>query len=429
MIRRRTAARDSIGHSATSVGTVDTTVTSLASSQGPTSIPLLTSARGAGTRQPPYRQASHISSQLASKATDRPAITRSPTPSGSDCRNIRDSASTNAAALRWVTATPFGVPVEPDVKITHASSPRPGSSGSRGGPSRPALDDEHDGLVVADDRGHAGLVEDQAGALVGVVDVDRDVRRPGQQDAQDRDVEVGGSAADPHADLVAAADAVGVQLGGELVGGLRELGVGEHAVGGIDGRLVGGLLGGGPEDVDEGARRRCQLASTQGVHPPTLVDAGEQMVTRPSGERLPRVRVAVVGLGMAGSTLACLLADRGRRRRGPRAGGRPASGRRRDLAAAHGPAGAGPAGTAGRAPRAVPRRVPGRHPHLVRAAAGRRVVRRCARLGAGPRRAPRDPVLAAALRGTPTWDPARARRAGDRCPAGGRRPRGRDASW
>ena len=136
MISRRTSASDSIGQSATSVGTVETTVTSLATSQGPTSMPLLTSARGAGTRQAPYRHASHISSQLASKATDSPAITRSPTPSGSACRNIRDSASTNAAALRWVTATPFGVPVEPEVKITHASSPSPGSSGSRGGPSR-----------------------------------------------------------------------------------------------------------------------------------------------------------------------------------------------------------------------------------------------------------------------------------------------------
>ena len=136
MISSRTSASDSVGQSATRVGTVDTTVTSLATSHGPTSIPLLTRARGAGTRQAPYRQASHISSQLASNATERPAMTRSPTPSGASWRNSLDSASTKAAALRWLTATPFGVPVEPDVKITHASSARSGSSGSRGAPSR-----------------------------------------------------------------------------------------------------------------------------------------------------------------------------------------------------------------------------------------------------------------------------------------------------
>ncbi len=112
----------SAGQRATRVGTVDTTVTSLATSQGPSSMPLRTSERGAGTRHAPYRQASHISSHDASKATDRPAITRSPGPSGCSCRNRRDSASTNAAALRCDTATPFGAPVEPDVKITHASS-------------------------------------------------------------------------------------------------------------------------------------------------------------------------------------------------------------------------------------------------------------------------------------------------------------------
>ena len=91
-------------------------------SHGPRSIPLRTSERGAGTRQAPCRQASHISSQEASKATDSPASTRSPGPIGSSCRNIRASASTKAAALRWVTATPFGVPVEPEVKMIQASS-------------------------------------------------------------------------------------------------------------------------------------------------------------------------------------------------------------------------------------------------------------------------------------------------------------------
>ncbi len=91
-------------------------------SQGPRSMPERTSDRGAGTRQAPCRQASHISSQEASKATDSPASTRSSGPIGLSAKNICASASTNAAALRWVTATPLGVPVEPEVKMIQASS-------------------------------------------------------------------------------------------------------------------------------------------------------------------------------------------------------------------------------------------------------------------------------------------------------------------
>ena len=119
----------SLGHSAASVGTVETTEMRFSTSQSPRSAPERTSERGAGTRQAPCRQASHISSQDASKATDRPASTRSRGPSGLPCRNSRASASTNAAALRWLTATPFGFPVEPDVKMIHASSSRPGRRG------------------------------------------------------------------------------------------------------------------------------------------------------------------------------------------------------------------------------------------------------------------------------------------------------------
>ena len=119
------------------MGTVETTVMSLDRNHGPRSMPDRTSDRGAGTRQAPYRQASHISSQLASKATDRPAITRSPGPRGWCCTNIRASASTNAAALRWLTATPFGVPVEPEVKMTQASSVGRGSSSTPGSASGP----------------------------------------------------------------------------------------------------------------------------------------------------------------------------------------------------------------------------------------------------------------------------------------------------
>src|SRR5689334_4003698 len=109
MISSRTRSNDFVGHSDTRVGTVETTVTSLATSHGPTSTPLRTSDRGAGTRQAPCAHASHISSHDASKATDSPAMTRSDSFNGDCWRYIRDSASTNAAAERWETATPLGV--------------------------------------------------------------------------------------------------------------------------------------------------------------------------------------------------------------------------------------------------------------------------------------------------------------------------------
>ncbi len=86
-------------------------------------MPVRTRLRGAGTRQAPWPQASHISSHEASNATDKPASTRSPGPIGLSCKNIRASASTKAAADRCETATPLGTPVEPEVKMTHASSP------------------------------------------------------------------------------------------------------------------------------------------------------------------------------------------------------------------------------------------------------------------------------------------------------------------
>jgi len=44
-------------------------------------------------------------------------------------RNSCASASTKAAAERWLTATPLGNPVEPDVKMIQASSAGVGSCG------------------------------------------------------------------------------------------------------------------------------------------------------------------------------------------------------------------------------------------------------------------------------------------------------------
>ena len=151
-------------------------------------MPLRTSDRGAGTRQAPCAQASHISSHDASKPTDSPAITRSPGPSGRSCRNSRASASTKAAAERCETATPFGVPVDPEVKITQASSPGSGSALRARRAARTAARSTSSLPIVGRD---VRLAEDRAGALLGVVGVDRDVRRARQQGAHDRDVQVG----------------------------------------------------------------------------------------------------------------------------------------------------------------------------------------------------------------------------------------------
>ena len=86
------------------------------------------------------------------------------------------------------------------------------------------------------DRGDAGLVEDQARALVGVVVVDRHVGGADEQDADDRHVEVGGAARDAHADPVAAADTLVAQGGGDVAGGGEQLVVREHLAAVVDGR-------------------------------------------------------------------------------------------------------------------------------------------------------------------------------------------------
>ena len=177
MISSRTPASDSGGHSATRVGTVETTVTSFATSHGPTSMPLLTSARGAGTRQravPPgqphllaagvegHREPGHhpVADPQRIGLQEHPRL-------GVDER--RRAAVGDRDALRRTGRA--GGEDHPRV-VVRGRAPRR----SRGGPSRRI---DH-GLVVADDRGHVRLVEDQPGALVGVVDVDGDVRRAGR---------------------------------------------------------------------------------------------------------------------------------------------------------------------------------------------------------------------------------------------------------
>ena len=249
-ISSRTASSASAGHSAASVGTVDTTVMSRDTSHGPRSMPLRTSERGAGTRQAPCRQASHISSHDASNATDSPASTRSPGPIGLSCKNICASASTNAAALRCVTATPFGVPVDPDVKMIQASS-RPSGDAARHPRDEPGAADQ---ALLGDDPDHVGLAEHQLGPLVGVVGVDRHVGRAGGQRREDRHVQRVTARRHPDADAVAAADAAGGEPRDAFLDVGDQLGVGELDRAVVERGRIGVARRGVVEDVDERAR-------------------------------------------------------------------------------------------------------------------------------------------------------------------------------
>lgn len=119
--------------------------------------------------------------------------------------------------------------------------------------------------VGAHHGGGLRLLEDGAGALVGVVGVHRHVGRTGQQHAHDRHVEVRRARGDADAHLVAGADAELREARGELGGGLVELVVGEHAAAGGDGGRVTGALDGLEEEVHQGARRGGEVAGAQRV--------------------------------------------------------------------------------------------------------------------------------------------------------------------
>ena len=122
---------------------------------------------------------------------------------GSSARNSRASASTNAAAAPWLTATPFGVPVEPEVKMIQASSPGPGRPGvptarvRRSDTASPSPSTAHD----------PRLGEHELGAFLGIVRVDRHVGGARREHAEDREVQLGRTGGDPDADAVADTDA------------------------------------------------------------------------------------------------------------------------------------------------------------------------------------------------------------------------------
>ena len=265
-ISSRTASSDSGGHSAASVGTVETTVMPRATSHGPRSMPLRTRDRGAGTRQAPWRQASHISSQDASKATDSPASTRSPGP-----ERVRPAGRAGPRRRRTrprsggVTATPFGVPVEPEVKMIQASSGGGRSDSDSASRSRRLVARSGRPAVEGRRRPSASPKTSRARSSR-VVDVDRHVGRAGHQHAQDRDVQLDAARRHPHADAVTAGDAGLGERRGHASGLGPELGVAQHHVPVVDRRGVGVHPGGGVEHVDERARLRREESSREHAH-------------------------------------------------------------------------------------------------------------------------------------------------------------------
>ena len=225
----------------------------LATIHGPRSMPLRTRDRGAGIRQAPWAQASHISSQEASNATDRPAITLSPGPIGRSWRNSRASASTNAAALRCCTATPFGRPVDPDVKMTQASSSGPGSSGTRAG--APCVRTSMT-RSASDQRGHLRLVEHQPGPCCpgrrrrpGRTTRRPAVRRGSRHTARTSRTVCGTRPGLPRTDAGA------VQLSRDGLGGLEHLAVGQDVRAAVDRGVVRPPRGGLAEDRHQGSWR------------------------------------------------------------------------------------------------------------------------------------------------------------------------------
>ena len=115
---------------------------------------------------------------------------------------------------------------------------------------------EHAEALVGEDGVDAGLGEDEFGAFIRVIGVDGDVSGADGQSREDREVELFVPGGHPHAHAVAAAQAVGVQFLGPPVHCGHELGIGQDTVAVVDGGGVGVALGGGGQDVVQGARRR-----------------------------------------------------------------------------------------------------------------------------------------------------------------------------
>ena len=179
-----------------------------------------------------------------------PARTRSPGPIGLSCKKIRASASTKAAALRWVTATPFGVPVEPEVKMIQASS-RPSGAAARHPRDEPGPRVRPASVMTPTTPASPNT---RSARSCGIVGVDRDVGRAGGQRRQDRHVERVAARRHPDPDAVTPADAPRAQPFDAGLDVDDQFAVGQLHGAVVDGGRVGVARRGVVQDVDQGAR-------------------------------------------------------------------------------------------------------------------------------------------------------------------------------
>ena len=120
-----------------------------------------------------------------------------------------------------------------------------------------------DQSLLGDDPHHVGLAEHQLGPFLGVVGVDRYVRRAGGQRREDRHIQRVTARRHPDADAVTAADAAGGEPLDAFLDVADQLGVGELDRAVVERGRVGMAGRGVVEDVDErarfGRRRRQQV--------------------------------------------------------------------------------------------------------------------------------------------------------------------------
>ena len=122
-----------------------------------------------------------------------------------------------------------------------------------------------DGAPGAHDGSDGCLREDEVGALLRVVGIDRHVGRPGPQHGEDRDVEVVGARRGPNADAVTGPHPGRREGGRHLLDPLAEGAVSQDRPGVVEGcgsRVCGDR---GVKHVEQGACRRGPIASEQRV--------------------------------------------------------------------------------------------------------------------------------------------------------------------
>jgi hypothetical protein len=193
------------------------------------------------------RQASHISSQEASNAVaraDRRLLHKEP---GLGVDERGGGAVGDGDALGHAGGT--GGEDDPGV-VVHRGGRDIRFDRLALGQRRSRLEDS----PGADDAGHGGLAEDEAGAFLGVVRVDGHVGGAGGEYTEDADVELAGTRGDADAHAVAAAHAQAGQQRGLLGDEPLEPAVADAALRVLEGERVGEAHSALPEDVDQRAR-------------------------------------------------------------------------------------------------------------------------------------------------------------------------------